>query len=245
MARDRAAALAGMQSITAAALAGMPPITVVRHARARRMRLSISPVTGEVRLTLPPRAPMGPARAWAEGKRAWIADELAKLPPPRPFVPGAVIELAGMALTLRHDPMAARGIVRDGDHLSGGGPIESFAPCVERWLRREALALLAADTEGFAARLGVAVDGVSVGDPAGRWGSCSSRGAIRYSWRLIMAPVWVRRATAAHEVAHRIEMNHSPRFHALVATLVGADGDLARAWLRRHGAALHWFGRSS
>ncbi|MBR7518504.1 DUF45 domain-containing protein, partial [Mycobacterium tuberculosis] len=79
---------------------------------------------------------------------------------------------------------------------------------VEAWLRREALRLLSADTADYAARAGVTVARVAVGDPRGRWGSCAASGAIRYSWRLALAPAAVRRATAAHEVAHRLHMNH-------------------------------------
>jgi predicted metal-dependent hydrolase len=83
---------------------------------------------------------------------------------------------------------------------------------------------------------------VGVGDPLSRWGSCSSSGGIRYSWRLILAPDWVRRATVAHEVAHRVHMNHSPAFHALVADLLGADPKPARSWLRSNGPLLHRIG---
>ena len=88
------------------------------------------------------------------------------------------------------------------------------------------------------------VERVGVGDPLSRWGSCSSSGAIRYSWRLILAPDFVRRATVAHEVAHRVHMNHGPAFHALVETLFEADPKPARLWLRREGARLHRFGRA-
>jgi predicted metal-dependent hydrolase len=110
-------------------------------------------------------------------------------------------------------------------------------------LRAEALKLLSAETAEFAARAGVRVARVSIGDPRARWGSCASSGAIRYSWRLAMAPGFVRRATVAHEVAHRVHMHHGPDFHALVAQLLGADPAAARAWLRAHGSALHWVGR--
>ena len=84
---------------------------------------------------------------------------------------------------------------------------------------------------------------VGIGDPLSRWGSCSSGGTIRYSWRLVMAPDFVRRATVAHEVAHLVHMNHGPVFHALVAELHGADPRPARLWLRREGAGLHGIGR--
>jgi hypothetical protein len=113
------------------------------------------------------------------------------------------------------------------------------------WLKREALRLLDAETNEFASRAGVEVAGVAVADPKARWGSCASRGAIRYSWRLILAPDAVRRSTVAHEVAHRVHMNHGPAFHALVAELYGRDPKVERDWLRRHGASLHWFGRES
>src|SRR3546814_5691061 len=98
---------------------------------------------------------------------------------------------------------------------------------------------------GYAGRAGFIVSQVTVGDPRGRWGSCAASGAIRYSWRLILAPDHVRRATVAHEVAHRLHMDHGPAFHAAAARILGDDPAPARAWLRTHGAALHWIGRES
>jgi predicted metal-dependent hydrolase len=131
----------------------------------------------------------------------------------------------------------------DGDRIVAGGPIESLEGRILRWLKRHALDTLARETAEYAAKAGVAVSRIAVGDPLTRWGSCSSSGAIRYSWRLILAPDHVRRATAAHEVAHRIHMHHGPEFHALVAELYGEDPKPAREWLRRHGATLHRIGR--
>ncbi len=221
------------------------PIAVVRHPRARRARLSIDPATGVVKLTLPPRAPLAPALRWAEEKRGWIEAERAKLPEACPFIDGGSVPFRGETLVIAWDERLPRRVGRDGPRLACGGPIEGLSARITRWLRAEALALLSAETSEFADRAGVGVSRVSIGDPRGRWGSCSSSGAIRYSWRLILAPDFVRRATVAHEVAHRVHMHHGPAFHALVATLVGVDADRSRAWLRRHGAALHWVGRSA
>jgi predicted metal-dependent hydrolase len=220
-------------------------IEVVRHPRARRARLSVDPATGMVRLTLPKRAALAPALRWAEGHGEWIAEQQARLPLPRPFVPGAIIPVGDGAVTIVWDASASRRIVRVGDWLHCGGPTEGLSRRITAWLKREALALLHTETEEFARRAGVSVTGVAIGDPKGRWGSCASSGAIRYSWRLILMPARVRRATVAHEVAHRVHMNHGPAFHALVTQLVGDDADTSRVWLRRHGAALHWFGRAS
>ena len=73
--------------------------------------------------------------------------------------------------------------------------------------------------------------------PASRWGSCSASGAIRYNWRLILAPPHLLRWVVAHEVAHRRHMNHGPAFQALEAELYGGDVAAARAELRRARAA--------
>jgi len=220
-------------------------IEVVRHARARGYKLSVDPASGRARLTVPARAALKPALAWAQGKAGWIAEQRARLPVPRPFAGGAVLPVADHDVTIVREAGSRRALVRDGDRLLVAGPEETVARRVEAWLKREALALLAAETREYAGKAGVTVTHVAVGDARGRWGSCASSGTIRYSWRLILAPGHVRRATVAHEVAHRVHMNHAPAFHALVADLYEADPAPARAWLRAHGASLHWFGRES
>ena len=223
----------------------MIDVDVVRHPTARRVRLSLDPASGRAKLILPRRAALKPALAWAEDKAGWLAAQRATLPQARPFAPGTTLTVADRALTIAWTAGSSRRLVCDGDTLVASGPIETLPRRVEAWLRREALDLLTIETREFAALAGVAVAKVAVGDPRSRWGSCASSGVIRYSWRLILAPGWVRRATVAHEVAHRVHMNHAPAFHALVAELLGSDPTPARAWLRSHGAALHWVGRSS
>jgi predicted metal-dependent hydrolase len=220
-------------------------LEVVRHPQARRAKLSVDPASGRTRLVLPPRASLKRALAWAETQAEWISQQHRRLPDARPFVPGAILPFDDAALTIEWAETNPRRVARSADLLIVGGPADTIARRVEAWLKREALRLLTDDTAFYAARADVTVARVSVGDPRGRWGSCASSGVIRYSWRLVLAPSAVRRATAAHEVAHRVHMNHSPAFHALVAELYGSDPTPHRAWLKSHGAGLHWFGRSS
>jgi predicted metal-dependent hydrolase len=132
----------------------------------------------------------------------------------------------------------------EGDRVEVGGPVESLETRLLRWLKEEARTLLSSETIEFASLAGVPVGRVGIGDPVSRWGSCSASGDIRYSWRLILAPDFVRRATVAHEVAHRTHMNHSSAFHAHVAELLGKDPAPARDWLRRNGPALHRIARA-
>ena len=110
---------------------------------------------------------------------------------------------------------------------------------IERWLKAEALELMERESREIATIAGLAVGRVAVGDPRSRWGSCTHDGDLRYSWRLVMAPDHVRRATVAHEVAHLRHMDHGAAFHALVDELHDGDVAAARGWLRREGRALH------
>ncbi|KQS03224.1 metal-dependent hydrolase [Sphingomonas sp. Leaf357] len=220
-------------------------IEVVRNARSRRAKLSVDPASGRVRLTLPPRAPLKAALHWAQEQQAWIDRQRARLPRARPFAPGAAVPFDDVMLSIVWDGAAPRRIVRDGEELRCGGPSEGLARRIETWLKREALRVLSAETAEFAAKADVTVAQVSIGDPKGRWGSCSASGVIRYSWRLILAPAFVRRSTVAHEIAHRVHMNHGPDFHALADALTEGHPEDSRAWLRANGAALHWFGRDS
>lgn len=221
------------------------PIEVVRHPRARRMKLSVDNATGQVRLTLPPRAPVGEAMHWAQQQQEWIARALERRTAPVPFVPGATILYLGEEVGLGWDSGFPRTPSLDDGQLIAGGPREGYERRIERWLRKTALDTLSAETAEYAALAGVTVARVAVGDPRGRWGSCASSGVIRYSWRLILAPPAVRRATVAHEVAHRVHMNHSPAFHAVVRQLYGRDPVRERAWLRANAMRLHSFGRDS
>lgn len=220
-------------------------IDIFRHPAANRIKLAFDPATGRFRLTVPKRASLAKARAWVAENIQWMAEQRAQLPQARPFVPGAELPFGDETLVIDWQEGPSRLIRRIDNRLVASGAEATLPRRVEAWLRREALRLLEEDTAFYAGRAGVNITRVAIGDPRGRWGSCSSSGTIRYSWRLVMAPTAVRRATAAHEVAHRIHMNHSAAFHTLVETLYGSDPTPHRHWLRTNGAALHWYGRSS
>ena len=206
------------------------------------MRLKVDRRTGEVVLTVPRRASRRQALAWAESHRAWIEARLAEVAPAVPLAPAADLPLYDRPHRIDWKPDRPRTPKVEEGRIVVGGPAEGLEGRLMRWLRRHALDLLSAETAEFAAKAGVAVARVGVGDPLSRWGSCSASGGIRYSWRLVLAPDWVRRATVAHEVAHRVHMNHGPDFHRLVERLLGADPKPARLWLRSHGPVLHRIG---
>jgi len=95
--------------------------------------------------------------------------------------------------------------------------------------------LLRLDT--FALRLGVTFQKVTVRAQRTRWGSCSSKGTISLNCLLMLAPPQVRDYVAVHELCHLMEMNHSPAFWRLVASVL-PDFSQSRQWLEKQGPAL-------
>ena len=128
--------------------------------------------------------------------------------------------------------------------ICGAGEAPHINRRIADFLRREALRDLDAASRRAAANLNVAIKRISVRDQSSRWGSCSTTGVLSYSWRLILAPPFVLDYLAAHEVAHLVEMNHSPRFWRLVNGIC-ADAHRDKVWLDAHGSDLHRFGMPS
>jgi len=75
-------------------------------------------------------------------------------------------------------------------------------------------------TFAYAREMGLLPRAVKVNSAKTRWGSCSSKGSINYSWRLIMADEEVINYVIVHELAHLKELNHSPKFWAVVASIL-------------------------
>lgn len=215
------------------------PVRVCRSARARSYRLTIDGVRGGVRLSLPARANLKRALGWAQAHEGWVRMQMAKQPAVTTLGDGAIFPLEGRTVTICWRADAPRTIRVEGDWLILGGAAESVGARVVRWLKTRARSVLQEETLAMAADHDLTVASVGVGDPRSRWGSCTSGGTIRYSWRLILCPPDVRRATVAHELAHLLHMDHSPAFHAAHARILDGDPKPARAWLKAHGGGLH------
>ena len=212
---------------------------VVRHAQSRRYRLVFDGARGELRLTVPRRTNERAALKWAGEQQAWLIEQVGKAALPVIVGPGSAVPFLGVERHIDWDAAAPRAIRLDGENLRVGGPRETVGRRIERWLKTQALDLMERESREIAGAAGLSVGRIGVGDPRSRWGSCTHDGDLRYSWRLVMAPDHVRRATVAHEVALPRHMDHSAAFHALVDELHDGDVGAARGWLRREGRSLH------
>ena len=135
-----------------------------------------------------------------------------------------------------------------GSRRASDGPLICVAgerPHVPRrvadFLKREAHRDIEAAVARHARSIGVKPKRIAVRDTVSRWGSCSATGGLSFSWRLILAPPFVLDYLAAHEVAHLVHLNHSPKFWSLLRRAC-PETNRAEAWLKAHGANLHRYG---
>lgn len=222
------------------------PVRLRRHRQARRYTLRIEAASREVVLTMPPRGSVKEARDFAQQHGGWIAARLKRMPQAAPFVHGVEVPLRGASHRIVHR-RGVRGTAWT--ETDGQGRrllcVAGETPHVDRrigdFLKREARRDLEAASRRYAARLKLSIKRISVRDQSSRWGSCSNTGVLSFSWRLILAPSYVLDYLAAHEVAHLVELNHSPRFWRLVGKLY-PDYERAKVWLDVHGTDLHRYG---
>lgn len=221
-------------------------VALRRRDTARRMTLRVSSATGEVVLTLPPSMAISGAQSFLDAHTGWVAQRLSRLPDRILFRPGALIPVRGVPHRIVHWSRV-RGATHTAKDVAG---VEIIAVCgdeagisgrVRRFLSGQAEADLRDSVLRHSASLDVVARRLTLRDTRSRWGSCSSSGALSFSWRLILAPPFVLDYLAAHEVAHLKEMNHSPRFWRLVYRLC-ARTEEAERWLNRNGSDLHRYG---
>ena len=203
------------------------PVVIRRLPQARRMTLRLAPDGSEIRISMPRWGLEADALAFATSRAEWLAGQLQRLPTVQGLAPGALLRFRGEMHRIDHAPKLPRRPVATDGTIRIGGPVEGLEGRIHRWLLAEARVLFAADLAHYAGRAGVPMPRLALSSAKARWGSCSARGIVRLNWRLIMAPDAVRRSVVAHEVAHLLHFDHSPRFHAALGDLF--EGDLAAA----------------
>ncbi len=211
-----------------------------RNNRARRVGLRISPLDGDIVITLPPRASRHAGLALLRAHETWVADRLAALPKPRSWRAGGFVPIDNIPHRIVHDPVwrgTARISLRPEPSITIGGGSEFLVRRLRDALIEQARGQFTAKAAAKAVLIKGRITGLRIKDTSSRWGSCAADGTVMLSWRLIMAPDFVQDYVIGHEVAHLREMNHSPAFWSLVERLT-PHRDAATLWLARHGPTL-------
>ncbi len=122
------------------------------------------------------------------------------------------------------------------------GATEHLPRRLRDWLTAELRGRLVPLVHEKAARVDRPVKRITLRDSRSRWGSCGPDAALSFSWRLVFAPPEVLDYLAAHEVAHLVHLNHSPRFWAVARSLCDGPIEVPQAWLKRNGETLLQYG---
>lgn len=219
-------------------LQGNPPIPVIlrRSTRARRLSLRISRIDGRVTLTLPQRVPEKEGIAFLQSREDWLRGHLDQMGAEVVVRQGGNVLYEGAEVPVVGSAVKRTRLVDGALHVPDEP--ERAGARVQAFLKLRARDRLAEASDHYAAAVGRSYRKVSLRDTRSRWGSCTSKGDLMYSWRLIMAPPEVLDYVAAHEVAHLVEMNHSQAFWDVVAGIF-PDYESPRRWLKQNGEALH------
>ncbi len=219
--------------------------TLTVSSRARHPRLIIARETG-LRVVTPLGYDPHSLQGFIERHQGWILTHLDRLAT-LPAEPESDASLPPMMLFLG-TPHAIRVIVVPGERAVVHEdqaftlivPEEAAArPALEGWLRARARVAITAQVKARAKEMMLTYGQVAIKDQKTRWGSCSAAGNLNFNWRLLLAPPAVLDYVVVHELAHRVELNHSARFWRVVARYCPQHAT-HRAWLRTHGAGLRF-----
>ncbi len=106
------------------------------------------------------------------------------------------------------------------------------------WYKKEALKIVQERINFYAAKCGVSFKGIRITSAEKRWGSCSGTNSINFSYRVVMAPIFVIDYIVVHELCHTLEHNHSKNFWNHVITVMPNYKE-AKEWLKSNGYMLH------
>lgn len=208
-----------------------------RLIRSSRRSLGMTIDQRGLRVGASPRTPLADIERFLRQNAAWVLKKLDEWhghgqARHLAICDGARIPLLGGECVVRIEPGANR--VRWAGHtlILQARPAADLRQLARRALRERALDLFAERAAHYAAALNRPLPRVALSNAQTRWGSCSEKTGIRLSWRLIHAPPRLIDYVVAHEMAHLVEMNHSPRFWKVVERLC-PDYRAARDELRR------------
>lgn len=213
-------------------------VTLQRHALAKSVSLRIDPRTQKPIVTAPKYLGIKHIESFLHRHHAWIIKQLAFFSPP---IDINKVLFKGKSYQLIAQLNQEKRLMIHFDHLQQSIIHNTSTDLIKMRLKpafkREALLLIQQYCTEFTQKLEISFKEIQLKDYKGRWGSCRQDGVLSFSWRLIMAPPEVLKYVCAHEVAHLMQMNHSPAFWQIVGTLFPSYKQ-SKAWLKENGNLL-------
>lgn len=213
-------------------------IKIIKSPKAKRLTLRIDAKERLPILTIPSRCSAKRAVEFVEMHRAWLEENLQKIPAIKHFENGEKISLMGKEYTINHCPQKRCGVMIEEDNIVVSGSKEFLHRRICDFIKKKAQEQLLKKSQTLANKIGCHVNHVSIKDTKSRWGSCSSLENINYNWRICMAPKYVINYLVAHEVSHLLHQDHSREFWQCVKKLC-PDAAKGRLWLKNYGKELY------
>lgn len=210
--------------------------------RSSRLSLKLHPSDNVFYLTKPPLARAQQVLDFIERSRPWLEKMSAHVHEDVPFAHDSHIPVLGTPHRIDYSYADSPQVTLHDQclYVKGFDPIV-VPGLIKDWLRSHIYRYISDTAQEFAAQIQKQVYSVTIKDTSSRWGSCSRDGNLSFSWRLVFAPEPVARYVCAHEVAHLLEMNHSPAFWQTVEGLY-PEYAIHRKWLKQNGKKLFSYG---
>ena len=116
-------------------------------------------------------------------------------------------------------------------------PASPFTEEEIRALTDKALQVIPDRVRHYAALMGVSYGRITIRNQKSKWGNCSAKGNLNFNCLLMLFPSEALDYVVIHELCHRKEMNHSPKFWAEVEKYA-PDYKTQRKWLKDEGSKL-------
>ena len=224
--------------------------TVVRSARRKKTVTITLDRDKSVVVAAPLKTRNADIEAIVRKRAGWILRKLheeASRPQPRQLVSGESLYYLGRAVPISvqtTDGLAPSVKLEDGtfriecpEYLEGEERRTALREALMGWYWSRADETIRQSVERWQSRVGRKPVRISLGNQKSLWGSCSSKGSLRFNWRIVMAPPALIDYVVVHELCHLVVANHSDRFWEQVARLM-PDYSQRRLKLRKLGPLL-------
>jgi predicted metal-dependent hydrolase len=217
-------------------------IEIDKLVRSKRKTLSlIIEPDGTLTVRAPLRMKEADIRDFIEIKKDWIkrkqAQALKDAPVPHNYIDGEKFWYLGEEIPLCIIQGDKPALVVDSVFKLTESALPQAKVLFEKWYRKQARAVFIERTSRFVHSYNFTVGKVRISSARTRWGSCSSKRTLSFTWRLVMAPLEIIDYVVVHELCHLNELNHSKAYWAQVETIL-PDYKIRRRWLRDNGGML-------
>jgi predicted metal-dependent hydrolase len=216
-------------------------INIRRTRLARSVRLRVDH-HGQVSISMPNRAPLYLAKQLLEQARPQIRRTIVKTEAQLTLLKNGDLIGKSHRLIIQEGPELASRLVDTTLHITVPGTLLVESREVQTFIKQAALKALRKQASAYLTRRlttlaqehGFQFNDIRFSNAGTRWGSCSTRGTISLNIWLMQLPFELIDYVLIHELCHTVEMNHSPRFWALVENLLPNYKELRRLLRAQH-----------